>query len=408
MLRPGHGVALLTLALLVFGVVMVNSAGLLVGASVPNVSYDSVFLGAPIKHAILAVVALAIGAMIPLRRLESIKGWRSPAPWLMLGSILLLLLVWAPIGITMNASSRWLEVGGVRFQASEFAKWTLPVFLAWFLTRSVIKVERPIRGLLPSILVIGLVTGLIAIEDFGTAFLVGCVSLVLLLGAGARLWHLLTLAPLALVALVVAIIAEPYRVTRLMTYLDPWADPEGDGWHIIESMRAISGGGVMGRGLGAGEQKFDLTSDTTDFIFSIICEELGMVGAALVIAAFIGLMLCGLAIICNRRESGDGREHRSEPFVRLLGLGVILTIGMQAFFNILVTTALVPTKGIALPLISRGGTGWILTAFCLGLVIAIERGRNRAQSCSSEPTPSDSPSPSLVVPNGDSVEAMSI
>jgi cell division protein FtsW len=407
MLRPGHGLALLTLALLIFGVVMVNSAGLLVGASVPNVTYESVFLGAPIQHAMIAVAALAVGAMIPLRRIEAIKGWRSPAPWLLLGSILLLLLVWAPIGITMNASSRWLEVGGVRFQASEFAKWTLPFFLAWFLTRSAIRVERPIRGLLPSILVIGLVTGLIAIEDFGTAFLVGCVSLVLLLGAGARVWHLLTLAPVALGALVVGIIAEPYRVTRLMTYLDPWADPEGDGWHIIESMRAISAGGLMGRGLGAGEQKFDLTSDTTDFIFSIICEELGMVGAALVIAAFIGLMLCGLAIICDRRGGADARADRSEPFVRLLGLGVILTIGMQAFFNILVTTALVPTKGIALPLISRGGTGWILTAFCLGLVIAIERGRNRAEARSAVPTEKPRAFETGAPAGGESVEAVS-
>ena len=133
-----------------------------------------------------------------------------------------------------------------------------------------------------------------------------------------------------------------------------------------------------------------------------------MVGAALVIAAFIGLMLCGLAIICDRREGGDGREHRSEPFVRLLGLGVILTIGLQAFFNILVTTALVPTKGIALPLISRGGTGWILTAFCLGLVIAIERGRTRARACSTEPTPSDSLSRSPVATTGEPVEAMSL
>ena len=170
MLRPGHGVALLTLALLIFGVVMVNSAGLLVGASVPNVTYDSVFLGAPMQHAMLAVAAMALGTMIPLRRFEAARGWRSPAPWLLLGSVLLLLLVWAPIGITMNASSRWLEVGGVRFQASEFAKWTLPFFLAWFLTRPAIKVERPIRGLLPSILVIGLVTGLIAIEDFRNGF----------------------------------------------------------------------------------------------------------------------------------------------------------------------------------------------------------------------------------------------
>ena len=377
MLRPGHGVALLTLALLVFGVVMVNSAGLLVGSEAPRVTHESLFLGAPMQHAFIAVLALGAAVLVPIHRLGSLRGWRNPIPWLLLGSVLLLLLVWAPVGITMNASSRWLEIGGVRFQASEFAKWTLPLFLAWFLTRPGIRVEAPIRGLLPSILVIGLVTGLIAIEDFGTAFLVGSVSIVLLLGAGARVWHLLTLAPFAVGALVVGVIAEPYRVTRLMTYLNPWADPEGDGWHIIESMRAISGGGVMGRGLGAGEQKFDLTSDTTDFIFSIVCEELGLVGAALVIAAFVGLLLCGLAIVCDRAGAERGDADSSEPFVRLFALGITLTVGMQALFNILVTTAMVPTKGIALPLISRGGTGWILTAFCLGLLIAIEHGRGR-------------------------------
>ena len=124
MLRPGHGVALLTIALLVFGVVMVNSAGLVVGSSVPSVTHESVFLGAPMQHAVIAILAMGIGALIPLQRVERWQGLRNPAPWLLLGS--LLLLVWAPIGITMNASSRWLEIGGIRFQASEFAKWTLP------------------------------------------------------------------------------------------------------------------------------------------------------------------------------------------------------------------------------------------------------------------------------------------
>lgn len=381
-MRPGHGVALLTGALLVFGVVMVNSAGLGVGESVPRVSYESVFLGAPMRHALLAVAALAIGAFIPLRRIERLRPVASPAPWALLLSLILLLLVWAPTtGITMNSSHRWLNVGGIRFQASEVAKWVLPFFLAWFLTREAVRIERPLRGLLPALLIIGLVTILIAIEDLGTAFLVACVAFVLLLGAGARIVHLTALAPLAGLALVGGVLAEPYRVRRLVTFLDPWADPQGSGWHIIQSLRAISGGGLAGRGLGAGEQKFDLTSDTTDFIFSIVCEELGVVGASLVIAAFVGLLGCGLAIVADRRSLGEGdRTDRSEPFVRLLGLGILLTVGFQALFNILVTIALVPTKGIALPLISRGGTGWVLTAFCLGLLIAIERGRSGRES----------------------------
>lgn len=392
-MRPGHGVALLTGALLVFGVVMVNSAGLLVGERVPRVSYESVFLGAPMLHALLAVIALSIGAFIPLRRISAMRPLASPAPWALLLSIILLLLVWVPItGISMNSSNRWLDVGGVRFQASEVAKWALPFFLAWFLTRHGVQIQRPLRGLLPALLIIGVVTVLIAIEDLGTAFLVGCVAVVLLLSAGARITHLAALAPLAVIALVGGILAEPYRVRRLVSFTDPWADPQGGGWHIIQSLRAISGGGIAGRGLGAGEQKFDLTSDTTDFIFSIVCEELGVLGASLVIAAFVGLMLCGLAIVCDRRGLAEGRTvGHWEPFVRLLGLGIVLTVGFQALFNILVTTALVPTKGIALPLISRGGTGWILTAFCLGMLIAIERARSsQERAVSKEPDLIDS------------------
>ena len=383
MLRPGHGVALLTIALLVIGVVMVNSTGLLVGANVPPVTHQSVFLGVPAIHALLAVGALFLGAWVSLRRIETLRGFAAPAPWALGLAVLLLLLVWLPnTGRTINSSHRWIELGGIRFQASEAAKWALPFFLAWFCTRPQVQIERFWRGLVPVLALIGFVTLLIAIEDLGTAVLVGGVAMLVLLAAGARLLHMALLAPLGLLALVGGIIAEPYRWRRLTTYVDPFADPEGGGWHIIQSLRAIAGGGLAGRGLGAGEQKFDLTSDTTDFIFSIICEELGFLGAGLVITAFVALLLCGLSIITDRRSdlsSGTGQAERSELFMRLLGLGILLTVGMQALFNILVTTALVPTKGIALPLISRGGTGWILTAFCLGLLLAIERSRLRTR-----------------------------
>lgn len=364
--------ALLTIGLLVFGVVMVNSAGLLVGQSAQRISLEGLLLGAPAIHAILAIGALALGACMPLRWISQLRGIMAPAPWLLLGAVLLLLLVWAPrTGITLNNASRWLVIGGVRFQASEFAKWMMPLFLAWFIARRPDAVARFWRGLLPALAIVGGVAVLIAIEDLGTAVLLVAVAGLMLLAGGARVWHLAMLVPIGVLGVVGGIMAEPYRLRRLTTFLDPFADPEGGGWHIIQSLRAIAGGGVAGRGLGAGEQKFDLTSDTTDFIFSIVCEELGVVGAGLLVCGFIALLALGGAIIA--RPSRVTQAASTESFLRLLGLGVLLTVGLQALFNIMVVTAMVPTKGIALPLVSRGGTGWILTAFMLGMLVAVER-----------------------------------
>ena len=400
-LRAGHGVALLTLALLVFGVVMVSSAGLEVGSGVPRVTSQSLLMGAPVQHALMAMVALCVGLFVPLARVERLPGLLNPIPWLMLGSVGLLLLAMTSFGVTMNHSNRWLEIAGVRFHASECAKWCLPVFLAWFLTRPTVDPTRFFRGLLPALGIIGVVTFIVVIEDLGTAFLMGCVALAVVLASGARVRYFIAMVPALLGGVVAAIIAEPYRIRRIEAFLNPWADPSDGGWHVIESLRAIAGGAVLGRGLGAGEQKFDLISDTTDFIFSTICEELGLIGAALVIAAFVALLVCGLSIItapCTGQD--DPPTARREAFYRLLGLGVILTVGMQALFNILVATAMVPPKGIALPLISRGGTGWILTAFCLGLLIAIERTRRTGVAPTAPKTASESPAPD----GGDSPE----
>ena len=378
MIRAGQGVALLTIALLVVGVLMVNSTGLVVESTAPPIDHATVFLGAPAIHAMLAVAALAAGAYFPVRRLgESRRGLASLAPMLFLLGLVILLFAWVPsVGRSMNASSRWVELFGVRFQASELIKWTLPVLLAWWATRPGVDLRRFWKVLLPMLLLVGLVGVTIAIEDLGTAFLVVCVALLVLVAAGARLVHLLLLAPLGLLGLAAGVLAEPYRVQRLITFLDPYADPERSGWHIIQSLRAISGGGLFGRGLGAGEQKFDLVSDTTDFIFSIICEELGLLGAGLVIVAFASLIWCGLSILTRpsaaRPGDGDGGED-PDRFLRLLGFGILFTVGGQALFNLLVATALIPTKGIALPLVSRGGTGWILTSLFLGLLISIDR-----------------------------------
>ena len=167
-----------------------------------------------------------------------------------------------------------------------------------------------------------------------------------------------------MLVLAAATVSSPYRLDRWRAWVDPYQDPQGIGYHVIQSMTTVAGGGLAGRGLGNGVQKFGyLPEDTTDFIFAVICEEMGLVGATVVVSLFGGLLLCGWSII----------RRCDDPFRRLLGLGILLTLGLQALINLAVVTGLAPTKGIALPLVSAGGTGWVLTAFSLGLLVSMGR-----------------------------------
>ncbi|MHC5004118.1 MAG: FtsW/RodA/SpoVE family cell cycle protein [Planctomycetota bacterium] len=215
----------------------------------------------------------------------------------------------------------------------------------------------------------------------GTAVLVGAAGLAVLLAGGARLRHAALLVPAAALAVAGALVQSPYRLDRLRAFLDPYGDPQGVGYHMIQSMSAVSGGGLAGRGLGNSIQKFGyLPEDTTDFIFAIICEELGIVGAGLVICLYAMLCLCALSII----------RRTTDRFAQLLAIGIVATIGLQALINLAVVTGCGPTKGIALPLISSGGTGWVLTAFCLGLLVSIGR---RATDPPADPEAATAPTP---------------
>jgi cell division protein FtsW len=218
--------------------------------------------------------------------------------------------------------------------------------------------------LLPGVAILGAVCGIILVEDLGTAVLIGAVGVILLLAAGARWWHVALMIPPAAAAIVLSVAHSPYRLRRLTAFLDPWADPEGVGYHPIQSLLAIAGGQLTGRGLGNGIQKFGyLPEDTTDFLFAVICEELGVAGAGAVVGLYLALLWVGLGVV---------RESR-HAFCRLVGLGVLATIGIQAAMNIAVVTVVVPTKGIALPLLSNGGTGWVMCGAAIGLLAAIDR-----------------------------------
>jgi cell division protein FtsW len=230
--------------------------------------------------------------------------------------------------------------------------------------------HKLIAGVFPAMLLIALACGMIVKEDLGTAVLIGLVAVVLLVAGGMRLW---VLAPVVIVGgagIVAAIMAAPYRIKRLMIYRDPWIDPQGAGYHPIQSQLAFAEGGVSGSGLGQSIQKYYIPEDTTDFIFPVLTEELGIAGAALIIGLFLAILWTGLGIV---RDSKD-------PFSRLVGLGVLTTLGVQAAINLAVVTVVVPTKGIALPLVSNGGTGWIMTAGALGILAAIDNANALAEA----------------------------
>ena len=394
MLRAGHGLILAVLTLLVIGIVMVNSAGLVVApdpsllqsgqvtaeqfermvANYRPISFEQIFFGRTTILAFISLAALAAAAFVPVDRLLTLRGARSPIPWILGGIILTLVLVHVPgIGREVNHSARWIGSPTYGFQASELAKWGMVVVMSWYCIRHGGTLRTFTRGFLPALAMVGCVAALIAVEDLGTGVLVFGACLMLLVVGGMRWRDVLLLVPVGALGAVAAVVASPYRVNRLLAWNNPWSDPEGIGYHIIQSMSAIAGGGVQGLGLGNSVQKFGyLPEDTTDFIFAIVCEELGVFGALIVLATYATLLLTGLAIV-TRGASRPDADSIVSPFSRLVGTGVLFVIGLQALINVLVVTGLAPTKGIALPLLSSGGSGWVMTCFSLGLLISIER-----------------------------------
>ncbi|MCH8344951.1 MAG: FtsW/RodA/SpoVE family cell cycle protein [Planctomycetes bacterium] len=366
-IRAGHGLILLVVALLTFGVVMVNSAGLTIDPE-RQIDLRDVLLGRPTILAGLAVAMMLVGSRVPLDRLYRARGIASPLPWLALAIVALLLAVHLPgIGLEINGARRWINLGPISFQPSEVAKWGVLLILAGYAARRASEMGQFMRGFVQPMAFVALLCALIATEDLGTAVLIGAASVGVLLAGGAKVLHAAVLAPPAVLAFVAAVLSNPYRLDRLRAFVDPYQDPQGIGYHMIQSMATVAGGGVPGRGLGNSVQKFGyLPQDTNDFIFAIICEELGLIGAAVIICLFCTLLLCGLSII-RRVEPASGGANR------LLGLGILLTIGLQAVINMAVVTGLAPTKGIALPLVSAGGTGWVLTAFSIGLLVSMDR-----------------------------------
>jgi cell division protein FtsW len=306
-------------------------------------------------------ITLMLCAMIP-----SCEMYESFA-WLLLGiSAILLVLVYIPnIGIKINGSRRWIKIGNLTFQPVEFAKLAIIIYIARFLNRKTDDVKTFKKGILPVLLIVSLFIGLIGLQpDFGSVILIVILTFLLLFVGGAKIRHLTAIGVVGLVFIVLGVIGARYRMTRILTFLNPWSDPEGAGYHTIQSYLALGSGGIWGTGIGGGIQKLHyLPTPHTDSIFSVIGEELGFIGTALVTVLYMVIVWRGIVIALKTEDR----------FASFLAVGISGLIGFQALINIGVATGTLPSKGITLPFISSGGSSLIVCLMSIGILLNISR-----------------------------------
>src|ERR671918_2309222 len=344
--------------LLSAGVVMVYSASAIVAADRFQDPYF--FLKKQLFWALLGSVAMLVAIRVDYRKLER---WVVPA--LIVAGVLLVLVLVPPIGQAINGTRRWIRLGFVSFQPAELAKLAVVFYLAAFMARRQHLLGEVRRGLVPPLLVAGAFAGLVfAQPDLGNCLTLITLTFGLLYLAGAPARHLLwALAP-ALPLLAVAIYAAPYRLRRMTAFWDPWSDPRGSGFQIIQSWLAFGNGGLTGQGIGGPRQKlFHLPGSHTDFIFAILGGELGFVGATAFVALFAVLIWRGLRV----------GLRTAEPFGAYLALGITLLIATQTLVNLGVVTGLLPTKGLPLPFVSFGGSALLMTMLSTGVLLNISQ-----------------------------------
>jgi cell division protein FtsW len=355
---PDYGLFLVVVVLLAGGVVMVYSASAILATE----RFDDpwFFLKKQLFWAVCGFAALWAAMVTDYRR------WRPLVLPLLAGAFVLLVLVLVPpFGQSINGTRRWLRWGAVSFQPTELAKLALVLYLADFLARRQAVIGSFPRGILPPLTITGAVAGLILLQpDLGSSVALTAVVACMLFVAGARVHHMALIAAAAVPVVVLAVLGASYRLRRVFAFLDPWADPRGAGFQIIQSYLALGGGGTLGRGLGESKQKlFYLPEPHTDFIFAIVGEELGFAGALLVVGLFGMLLWRGTRV----------GLRVADPFGALVAFGITAMLSTQALVNLGVVVGLLPTKGLPLPFVSFGGSSLIVAMAGVGLLLSISQ-----------------------------------
>lgn len=284
---------------------------------------------------------------------------------LMIIAFVLLLAVFIPkVGLTVGGARRWIRLWPSTFQPSELAKLSMVIFLARYLSMPYFRRDSFVSFLIP-ICVMAIFQIVFLIQpDFGATINLGILSIIMLILAGTRLRYVMSLAILA-IPVAIKLAMEPYRLKRILAFLNPWGDPQGSGFQLIQSFIALGSGGLTGVGLGEGKQKLSFLPEIhTDFIFSLIGEELGLIGTMTVVILFLIIFIRGISI-AKRNHSG---------FSYYLSYGLTMMIVLQALINFAVATGVVPTKGLPLPFISYGGSSLLINMIAIGILLNLSRG----------------------------------
>lgn len=283
--------------------------------------------------------------------------------------IVLLILVLIPgIGSVRNGSRSWFGIGSFGIQPSEFAKVGLIILTSKYLSKSNKFVKDIKRGVIPILSVLFLVFGLIMLQpDFGTGMIIVVSILAMLFIAGVNMKFFIGLGLIGVIGIIILIVIAPYRMDRITSFIDPWSDPLGTGFQIIQSLYAIGPGGLLGMGFLKSRQKqFYLPEPQTDFIFSIISEEFGVLGVVIISSLFILLLLFGIKIALNTKDN----------FAKLLSFGLIFQMLIQAVMNLMVVIGLIPVTGVTLPFLSYGGSSLLVSMVAIGIIMNISKNSN--------------------------------
>jgi cell division protein FtsW len=356
-LAPDKWLFAATVGLALFGVVMVYSASAVIAQNENGNQFHYV-----LKQGVFVAIGFVVMLLAMQFNYQQLKNRR----------IVFALLIICTLGLfsvfgfsSVNGAHRWIKLPGISIQPSELSKLSLIIFLAYFLEKRAGEEGDFWRTFVPCGVVTGLLAALVVIEpDFGTAMMLVLIFTVVIFTAGARVVHLAMAAAPALVVAVGLLILVPWRLKRLITFLDPWADQQGAGFQVVQSLIAIGSGGTNGLGFAQGKQKMlFLPFAHSDFIFAVVGEELGLVGALAVVAVFALFLWRGVrtALLAPDR------------FGMLLSLGIVTSIVAQALFNISVVLSLVPTKGIPLPFISYGGSSLVPTLAAVGILLNVSQ-----------------------------------
>lgn len=347
-----------TLSLLILGLIIVFSASAPI--SLTHTKDANVF-----HYWIRQLLFAAIGVMLMLLTMKfPYSNWKRFSLWIAVSSIVFLVLVLF-VAKDIKGAHRWINLGFFNFQPSEYAKVGVVLVIAHYISEIKKGITHPIIGIILPLVFVLIVCGLILLElDLGTTIVIFTTFIIMIFAGGANLYHLFFLGLMGIVAVAVLVIKEPYRARRLIAFLDPWKDPQGNGWQIIQSLFALGSGGLFGMGLGMSRQKFSYLPEAhTDYIFSILGEELGLLGTVTVIILFFLFAWRGYKIAITAKDL----------YGKMLATGITTYIIFQALLNIGVVTSSIPVTGITLPFFSYGGSSLSITLFSVGILLNISK-----------------------------------